>query len=446
MNFKRLVKPYQKLLLQCLDYFVSIPSVYDESKETITNDAPYGKPIKDVLHEFAKMGDMYGFDVECDSRYVELSIGNKGPLIEIYGHLDVVPVNKLSTRDLFKLKGTNNLLLGRGVSDDKGPLLAAFMAVKALKDNGLIKNVRVKIFAGGDEERGASCLKYYVKTLKKETPKYGFTPDSKFPVTYGEKGTGTIEIKKNVVFKNVKYISGGEAQNIVIPSATFIVDNIDAVKNRINVPHKINGDAITFIGKAAHGSEPHLGINAFVVGLKTLGTLNNDKSMIDLAELLSDYNGKKANAYSAGKHLGETTYNIGIASYGNGLLNLKINYRFPENVNINELVENYVNAIGAELVNEKHENYLLYDLSSPLIQKLLTAYRAETKDYSEPVTSGGGTYAKIVKNVVAFGPEPSNTDFKNHQDDEFIFTKSLMRLMAVYAHAIYNLISDENKI
>lgn len=444
MNFKRLVKPYQKLLLYTLDYFVSIPSVYDESGSTITNEAPYGESIRTVLHEFAKIGDMYGFDVDYNSRYVELSVGSDGPLIEIYGHLDVVPVSKLADHDLFKMRRVGDSLLGRGVNDDKGPLLASFFAVKALKDNGLIRNARIKIFAGGDEERGASCLKYYVNTMKKETPTYGFTPDSKFPITYGEKGVGNFEIKKNISFKNIKYISGGEAQNIVIPSATFIVDNIEQIKNSIDVPHKINGDAITFIGKAAHGSEPNLGINAFVLGLKTLGKLNNDQHTIDLAELLSDYSGKKFNAYGIGKHLGETTYNIGIVSYSDGVLDLKINYRFPEQVDFATLLKNYASALDATLISEKHENYLLYDLSSPLIQKLLSAYRAETKDFSNPITSGGGTYAKIVKNTVAFGSEHSTIDFKNHQDNEFIPVNHLMRLMAIYAHAIYNLMTNEN--
>ena len=38
------------------------------------------------------------------------------------------------------------------------------------------------------------------------------------------------------------------------------------------------------------------------------------------------------------------------------------------------------------------------------MQSLLAAYRQETGDLSAPLAIGGGTYAKAMENIIAFGP------------------------------------------
>lgn len=52
---------------------------------------------------------------------------------------------------------------------------------------------------GADEESGSACLKYYFGELKMPYPDIAFTPDSSFPVTYAEKGSVRVKIKKNLV-------------------------------------------------------------------------------------------------------------------------------------------------------------------------------------------------------------------------------------------------------
>ncbi|MCQ2786875.1 MAG: M20/M25/M40 family metallo-hydrolase, partial [Bacilli bacterium] len=247
MDFKKITNPYQDELLKSVDRFVAIPGVYDQ--KTVSKDKPYGKYVYEVLNEFAKFGKKNGFKVEHNPRYVELSYGNKGPIIGIYGHLDVVPA---IDQKIFKLRKEKDKIFGRGVIDDKGPLLAATYAAIALKNLGLIKNVQLKIFAGGDEERGSSCLASYAKTH--QAPKYGFTPDSDFPVVYGEKGLTGVTISKNIKFKNIISIKGGVVSNSVIGEATFKVSNINEIKNKLKFPHKIKGNEITYLGVGAHAS------------------------------------------------------------------------------------------------------------------------------------------------------------------------------------------------
>ncbi|MCQ2795478.1 MAG: Sapep family Mn(2+)-dependent dipeptidase [Bacilli bacterium] len=435
MDYQKLTKPYIKLLIKELDHLVAIPSFKD--KKTMSKTYPYGKSIDDVLKAFAKFGKANKFKTELTNRYVELSVGNKGPIVEVFAHLDVVPM----ASNIYQMKKVGNKLMGRGVADDKGPLLAATYAVIALRNNNLIQNAQVKIFAGGDEECGESCIRNYIKTHP--SPKFGFTPDSKFPLVYGEKGIGNITLTKNIKFKNIISIEGGNAANTVISECTFKVNNIKEIKNKIKASHKIKGNEITFIGVAAHGSRPELGKNAFLIGLKELGKINHDQTMTRLADSFLDYSGKKLGVYIKGKHLGPTVYNVGIVNYQNNVLTLKINYRYPENYKVNAMVKKLASNFDFKVVHQEASGFLLYDLKSPLVSALMKAYVSETKDKTKPVISGGGTYAKEVKNTVAFGAEPVNADYKMHETDEFIPIKDLENAMALYAHAIMVLIKQK---
>ena len=159
-NFKKLAKQYEENAILALQEFVAKNSVYDE--KSITPDAPYGKGVKSALDYIAKLGNDFGFKVDkCDGHATELTYGEgNGPLIGIYAHSDVVPATGKWTYPPFSAKivgeGKEAKMYGRGTSDDKGPLIAALYACKLLKDNGLVDNYRIRLVAGGDEERGSS--------------------------------------------------------------------------------------------------------------------------------------------------------------------------------------------------------------------------------------------------------------------------------------------------
>lgn len=443
INFKDIVQPYIKELFFNIKEFVAIPSFYDA--KTVNDEMPYGQGIKNVLHAFAELGKKEGFNVKLNKRYVELSIG-KGPIVEIFGHLDVVPP---FDDEQLKLKEIGDSFFGRGVSDNKGPFLASFYAVKALKENNLISNnVQLKIFGGGDEERGSSCLESYVKVDKNPVPMYGFTPDSGFPITYAEKGCSDFEMEKHVCFKNVISIFGGLASNVVIEECTFEVDNIDEIKSKITAKCKIIDNKIKFIGKAFHGSCPSMGQNAFLIGLKELGTINHDDEMINLYNHFIDYSGKKMDAYAHGECLGDTTYNIGIVKFNQNKLFLKVNFRYPETISEpKKLVTNVLNKLQFNLINENYSNAMVHDKESKLVKLLVNAYREETNDYKNPiVVSAGETFAKHCPNTIAFGPEFPNTVLNAHEKNESFKKDDLVKIMAIYAHAIYNLIEDASKV
>ena len=78
--------------------------------------------------------------------------------VVMYGHYDVVPPGAGWSTDPWVLRGVNGFLYGRGATDDKGPLLAAMLAVAQLAASGKLA-CNVRFLVEGEEENGSSgCL------------------------------------------------------------------------------------------------------------------------------------------------------------------------------------------------------------------------------------------------------------------------------------------------
>jgi succinyl-diaminopimelate desuccinylase len=451
-NFKKTSKIYYHDALNALIELIKIPSVYDEPSST--SKMPYGKNVNDALQWIQRFGEIHGFDSKIiDGRCVEMTIGSGKKLISIFAHTDVVPVTGKWDSDPFIPLIKGNLLYGRGSTDDKGPLIAAFYGAKMLYDNHLVNDYRIRIVIGGDEERGSSCLEHYFSQKDVEIPTYGFTPDANFPVVYGEKGISNFESSFVVSLPNVISISGGIVPNSVIDSTIIVLKERDdgfvqyLRKNAIEFDGVEN--KITILGKSAHGSTPELGKNAGIIALKSLAEYYDNKVLISLVSKISDYTGKAFDCFYKTDNLGETTFNIGILNYKDNKLIYLTNFRYPENVDVNQVLEEYDNNLNTLTRLISTQGYLLFDKSSFLVKSLMKAYSLETNDYkSLPLFLGGGTYAKDAKNTVAFGPERLGENCHIHEANECIYLDSFYQCISIYAHAIYLLgtSKDENKI
>lgn len=96
--------------------------------------------------------------------------------------------------------------------------MAAFYALKILKDLGLPLKRKIRMIYGTDEETGMSCMKHYLDV--EPAPTYGFSPDNEFPIVYAEKGqinvkltlSGSEEEKHGTILVN---FSSGDRGNMV---------------------------------------------------------------------------------------------------------------------------------------------------------------------------------------------------------------------------------------
>jgi len=99
--------------------------------------APFGPGPKAALEEALALASELGFATRNYDDHVGLADLNGGPTqLHILAHLDVVGEGKGWDTDPYTCVEKDGVLYGRGVSDDKGPLCAALMAMAAVKDLG----------------------------------------------------------------------------------------------------------------------------------------------------------------------------------------------------------------------------------------------------------------------------------------------------------------------
>ena len=65
--------------------------------------------------------------------------------------------------------------------------------------------------------------------------------------------------------------------------------------------------------------------------------------------------------------------------------------------------------------------------------------REQTGLEGQPKSIGGGTYAKAIPNVVAFGPIFPGDEVREHKPDEFMEIDRLMENVHIFAEALYRL-------
>lgn len=445
--YESMMTNYYGEALDTLIEFVNINSVYDES--TVTSQTPYGKGVDEALKYIQKIAEKDEYDVKIiDGRVVEVYFGEKyNPNIAIFAHADVVPATGEWESPPFAAEVRDGKLYGRGTSDDKGPAIAAYYALKALHDNKLLIGYSVRLVLGGDEERGSSCMQYYFKEHKAQAPVYGFTPDAAFPLIYGEKGITNFEATKSVDLDPIVSIKGGAAANSVIDKVEIklvkdaaFVDYLKAHNIKNSVKMLAKNMEVTIFGKSAHGSTPEQGINAGVLAFKHLGNFYNNPFLNHLAKKFDNPNGKTMDAFLSTPLLGDSTYNIGLVNYENGKLSFVVNFRYPENVDVETHLRKLERTLDVDITIGRSSKPLLFNPKSDFIKTLLKAYQDETGDKkSKPLAIGGGTYAKECPNTVAFGSAFNGRSGNIHSPNEHIYLADFYAQMAIYARAIHYL-------
>lgn len=176
-------------MLEGIKKIVSIDSKLSEAKP----GAPYGKGARKALDETLKLAQEMGFETEVVEDQVGIVKYGKGDdYIGILGHLDVVPEGTGWTSPPYEPEVRDGRLYGRGVLDNKGPVLSCLYALKALKDQNLETKHPIWILFGTKEETGMEDIPVYLE--HKNPPIAGWTPDCKFPVVYAERGRAVFKI------------------------------------------------------------------------------------------------------------------------------------------------------------------------------------------------------------------------------------------------------------
>lgn len=450
IDFKKMLEENKKTIVKNLQELIQIPSVLDE--KNTSKEAPFGVQIKKALDYMLNLAVRDGFEIARDGGYAgHVSYGNKkGKIIGILCHLDVVPEGTGWTYPPYSATIVDGKMYGRGTTDDKGPTMAAYYALKLIKDANIKLKNEIRIIFGTDEETGWRGIRHYLQNF--EMPDLGFAPDCNFPLVYGEKGRMSFDLGLKQWDDNDILVSicGGERYNVVLEEveAVIKVDKTNefiqyASQHQLEYQIKVIDNQYHLIlkGVAAHAMEPHKGINAGTHMCNFLKDYSNNSMVRYIAEYhhLSHFLEKMGLNYDD-QEMGPITCNIGIMNINKDNSRVTLDLRYPVRYNL-EHFEKVFNKILKEnnltILNSTHKEPHYVPLDDDLVKLLYEAYVKNTNDYThQPFTVGGGTYASILNKAVAYGMIMPDEEELAHQKNEYLNLETLYTGILIYIDAI----------
>ena len=455
INFRDEVLKRKVELLQDLTKIIQINSemtTFDPKRK----NAPFGEGLKEALDFMLALGKRDGFEtVNVDGYAGHIEFGNQKDFVGIIGHLDVVPAGNDWTYAPYGAEIHDGKMYGRGTEDDKGPTIAAYYAMKILKELNVPLSKRVKLIVGNDEETAWRCVRHYFSVYP-ESPVSGFIPDADFPLIYAEKGISRIMVEGKIDSKDIVSIDGGFRDNMVPDYATAVLNptkDFKSLFSKFLKDKKYEGTTkennglivLTVVGKSAHGSTPQFGENAIDRMFEFFIQAGINDKMVKMVEalLLNDTLGKKLGVSYHDQEMGDLTNNFGVIKTNGKKYEIALNLRYPNGVSFDEVVlklKKEFALFGATVTVDKHQLLLYKDPNSDLVKKLMGVYVKHTGDTkAKPINIGGGTFARAMPNCVAFGPHFLDKPTFIHQKNEFIGIDDLILATIIYTEALYEL-------
>ena len=109
------------------------------------------------------------------------------------------------------------------------------------------------------------------------------------------------------------------------------------------------------------------------------------------------------------------------------------------NDNITRIIKKSSDA-GVKVIEGDGKDPLYVPADNFMINILQKVYEDATGQKANLISIGGGTYARAIKNAVAFGPLFPGKEETAHQKNEYIEIDDLMMCTKIYAKAIYELV------
>jgi succinyl-diaminopimelate desuccinylase len=455
INFKQEVLKRKDQLIKDLQDLIKINSeltTFDPNRQ----GAPFGYGTKEALDLMLSIGKRDGFEtVNLEGYAGHIEYGKQQEWVGMIGHLDVVPAGNDWTYPPYGAEIHDNKMYGRGTEDDKGPTIAAYYALKILKELNVPLSKRIKLILGNDEETAWRCVRHYFSVYP-ESPVSGFIPDADFPLIYAEKGISRIFVEGKLDGNDIVEIHGGFRDNMVPDYATALLNPtqdfatlFQAFLNKKgyegSVLHEQGKILIKVVGKSAHGSTPQYGENAIDRLFEFLVETHVSSQLVSLVNnlLIHDHLGKKLGVAYHDKEMGDLTNNFGVIVAAKGTYQIHLNLRYPNGVSFDQVVSTLSDKFkpyGAAVTVDKHQLLLYKDPNSDLVKKLMSVYIKHTGDKeAQPINIGGGTFARAMPNCVAFGPHFLDKPTFIHQKNEFIGIDELILATIIYTEALYEL-------
>lgn len=421
------IETHKKSILDDLAGLVEIPSVSDASSDV----KPYGQACLDALDYMYSLGRRYGYETENHGdRVGEIKFCNGETKVGIWGHIDVVDVPDPDRWVYPPYKMTvveDNYIIGRGIQDNKMPVIGTLHAMNCLRDLGYKFRRGYSLYTGTNEEQGMDDAKWFAKNCA--SPDFSLVPDCGFPVCVAQRGAATVRLSAPVSsIKEIVCISDNPS---IMPSETSAT--LD------------DGTLLTAEGESELVSLCRDKPNSIIRLWEKLIPHVDEKT----AKILSGFIKLCSDRFGSGAGMVTQGLAPTVIRLEGGIMSADVVIVLPTEYDADTQLENAGKAaaaygITAEVLRLRKPVSFRED--NPMIQLLTGVYNGICGCDSKPYTMSGGNYAAYIPNAVGFGPGMPGQKFPEHifkpghgnyhQCDESDTIEHLIAFMRIYAMSI----------
>lgn len=461
MELRKWIDDHEEELVRDIGKLVEIPSV-----------SRPGDELPDSVERAAlcmmEMAGRYGLKAElCDNCCVRLSYGTGEKEVQVWGHLDVVPAGEGWVYPPWKCTRKGDFLIGRGVSDNKGAVIAVLYCLRYMKEHNVELCYSLSQICGLSEETGMADADRYL--AKWPAPDFAFVSDCRFPLCYGEKGRCVVTLVCDQAPEGILDMAAGESLNSV-PGEAVIKVRRSAVRSEVNcIEEKArrlgvrlrtevtdNTAVYTVKGIPGHAAAPErcenpIGLAGMI--LKRDASLGKAEArcMEFLETACLDGYGKAMGIHAYDPVFENLTCAGTMLKMEDRRISLTLDIRYQPSVaaaSMREQMQKAVEPYGFVVAAWESRDGYCSSMESDEISALLYAYECVVNDGKKPYVMGGNTYAGRIPNAVCFGPgipkDPKELGLPDghgggHGCDEIQAVSSLKKAIEVYVHAFFNL-------
>jgi di- and tripeptidase len=250
-SYRKNSQVYENQLIKSLEEFVSFKTI--SARPDHAEDCRRGATfLRTLFKKHGAQTEMLNTDNHHNPVVYAKFKGNPATSAErkkilFYGHYDVVPADDKQGKwivDPFQMRGINGYLYGRGVSDNKGPIMAALYGVVDLVHKKELDS-DVTFLIEGEEESGSRGFKDAVRRHKSLIGDIDYIIlansywlDDEVPcLTYGLRGVLHATVKVNSNHPDVHSgVDGSFMMDEPLFDLTAILARLKGLHNRIQIP------------------------------------------------------------------------------------------------------------------------------------------------------------------------------------------------------------------
>ncbi|MGM9606611.1 MAG: M20/M25/M40 family metallo-hydrolase [Oscillospiraceae bacterium] len=380
---------------------------------------------KAALRYVLDLAETFGLSTKL-GKHADVGIVDLGEGPETVGilvHVDVVAEGNPQLWDFepYRLTEQDGILYGRGIVDDKGPVIASLYALKRIKDAGISLKKKLRLIIGTSEETQWTDMDHYKEEF--ELPDYGYSPDGNFPIYNQENGYMDVELRFDEMLpEGIGGFTGGSAANAIPSYAAY----------------EKEGKTVVFTGKAAHSSSPELGRNAINLlceavsreyGLQFARTI---QEYFPEGTYESELQFRKTDGSFSEK--GDLTIVPTLLRQEGSSIFINLNVRQCCDIpgkSILEGLQDKAQECGFEVILLENLEPILVGENQPWIRRM---QQVTSKYGMDPkcLFAAGCSYAKSMPNFVCWGPVfPEDADCA-HMENEQQSLESFLRSLEIY--------------